>query len=67
MSNTLNELEKNGIVERRSYNEILPRVEYRLTAKGLELVESVADLLRWMRKWADIKDEKKKTQIVMKT
>src|ERR687890_1605582 len=54
----LRELEKNGIVERRSYNEIPPRVEYRLTTKGVELVESVEDLLRWMRKWADMKDEK---------
>jgi DNA-binding HxlR family transcriptional regulator len=66
LSNRLNELEKNGIVERRSYNEIPPRVEYRLTTKGIELVESVADLLRWMRKWADMKDEKIRTQIVMK-
>lgn len=67
LSNRLNELEKNGIVERHSYNEIPPRVEYRLTTKGVELVESVADLLRWMRKWANMKDEKMKTQIVMKT
>jgi DNA-binding HxlR family transcriptional regulator len=67
LSNRLNELEKNGIVERQSYNEIPPRVEYRLTTKGIELVESIADLLRWMRKWADMKDEKKKTQIVMRT
>ena len=65
LSNRLNELEKNGIVERRSYNEIPPRVEYRLTTKGVELVESVADLLRWMRKWTDIKSEMK-TQIIMK-
>jgi DNA-binding HxlR family transcriptional regulator len=66
LSNRLNELEKNGIVERRSYNEVPPRVEYRLTTKGVELVESVADLLRWMRKWASVKDEKRKTQVVMK-
>jgi DNA-binding HxlR family transcriptional regulator len=50
LSNRLNELEKNGIVERHSYNEIPPRVEFRLTTKGVELVESVEDLLRWMRK-----------------
>ena len=67
LSNRLNELEKNGIVERRSYNEIPPRVEYRLTTKGVELVESVEDLLRWMRKWADMKDEKVKTQLVIRT
>jgi DNA-binding HxlR family transcriptional regulator len=48
----LQELEKSGILERHSYNEIPPRVEYRLTAKGQELVESVINLLQWMRKWS---------------
>lgn len=48
----LQELEKGGVLERRSYNEIPPRVEYNLTAKGQELVESVIDLLQWMRKWS---------------
>ena len=51
LSNRLNELEKYRIVDRRRYNEIPPRVEYRLTAKGMELAESLVDLLRWMRKW----------------
>lgn len=50
----LHELEKGGILERRSYNEIPPRVEYRLTAKGQELVESIIDLLQWMRKWSAV-------------
>ena len=48
----LHELEKSGILERHSYNEIPPRVEYRLTAKGQELVGSIIDLLQWMRKWS---------------
>jgi DNA-binding HxlR family transcriptional regulator len=48
----LHELEKGGILERRSYNEIPPRVEYNLTEKGQELVESVIDVLQWMRKWS---------------
>jgi DNA-binding HxlR family transcriptional regulator len=48
----LKELEKGGILERQAYNEIPPRVEYRLTGKGQELVESVIDLLQWMRKWS---------------
>jgi DNA-binding HxlR family transcriptional regulator len=48
----LQELEKGGILERRAYNEIPPRVEYRLTAKGQELVESIIDLLQWMKKWS---------------
>ena len=48
----LKELENGGILERLAYNEIPPRVEYRLTAKGQELVESIINLLQWMRKWS---------------
>jgi DNA-binding HxlR family transcriptional regulator len=48
----LKELEKGGILERQAYHEIPPRVEYRLTTKGQELVESVISLLQWMRKWS---------------
>ena len=48
----LRELEKGGILERHSYNEIPPRVEYHLTPKGQELVESIINLLQWMRKWS---------------
>ena len=51
----LNELQKSGILERQRYNEIPPRVEYRLTSKGQELVESVINLLQWMRKWSKTK------------
>ena len=50
----LHELEKSGILERRSYNEIPPRVEYRLTPKGQELVESMINLLQWMRRWSPV-------------
>ncbi|VFJ12369.1 winged helix-turn-helix transcriptional regulator [Candidatus Nitrosocosmicus franklandus] len=48
----LKELEKNGILSRQYFNEIPPRVEYRLTQKGQELVESIISLLQWMRKWS---------------
>ena len=48
----LKELEKSGVLERLSYNEIPPRVEYNLTNKGQELVESMIDLLQWMKKWS---------------
>ena len=54
----LKELEKGGILERQSYNEIPPRVEYNLTPKGQELVESIINLLQWMRKWAKLKSPK---------
>jgi DNA-binding HxlR family transcriptional regulator len=52
LSIRLKELEKGGILERHRYNEIPPRVEYTLTIKGQELVESVVNILQWMRKWA---------------
>jgi DNA-binding HxlR family transcriptional regulator len=49
----LKELQKAGILERQAFNEIPPRVEYRLTDKGQELVESIIGLLQWMRKWSN--------------
>jgi DNA-binding HxlR family transcriptional regulator len=55
LSIRLRELEKGGILERHRYNEIPPRVEYTLTIKGQELVESVVDILQWMRKWAKVR------------
>ena len=47
----LKELQK-GVLERQAYNEIPPRVEYKLTIKGQELVESLINLLHWMRRWS---------------
>jgi DNA-binding HxlR family transcriptional regulator len=55
LSIRLKELEKGGILERHRYNEIPPRVEYTLTIKGQELVESVVNILQWMRKWGNRK------------
>jgi DNA-binding HxlR family transcriptional regulator len=55
LSIRLKELEKGGILERHRYNEIPPRVEYTLTTKGQELVESVVSLVQWMRKWSNRK------------
>jgi len=55
LARRLKELEKGGILERQAYNEIPPRVEYKLTPKGQELVESIINLLQWMRKWSKSK------------
>jgi DNA-binding HxlR family transcriptional regulator len=52
LATRLKELEKSGVLERLSYNEIPPRVEYKLTGKGQELVKSMIDLLQWMKKWS---------------
>jgi DNA-binding HxlR family transcriptional regulator len=50
----LKELQRSGVLERKSYNETPPRVEYNLTDKGQELVESIINLLQWMRKWSSM-------------
>jgi DNA-binding HxlR family transcriptional regulator len=52
LATRLKELEKIGVLERIAYNEIPPRVEYKLTNKGQELVESMINLLQWMKKWS---------------
>lgn len=53
LTTRLRELQKSGILNRQYFNEIPPRVEYRLTPKGQELVESIINLLQWMRKWSN--------------
>ncbi|MGD1836312.1 MAG: winged helix-turn-helix transcriptional regulator [Nitrososphaeraceae archaeon] len=52
LARRLKELENDGILERRAYNEIPPRVEYKMTQKGQELVESIINLFQWMIKWS---------------
>lgn len=52
LTRRLKELEKDGILERQAYNEIPPRVEYKMTKKGQELVESIITLFQWMIKWS---------------
>ena len=57
LARRLKELEEGGILERQAYNEIPPRVEYRLSSKGQELVESTINLLQWMKKWSNSKSK----------
>ena len=52
LATRLSELVSEGILERQTYAEVPPRVEYRLTQKGQDLVESITNLLEWMRKWS---------------
>src|SRR4051794_17151715 len=43
----LKELEADGLVKRTDYQEIPPRVDYRLTPLGRSLVEALAPLCSW--------------------
>lgn len=47
----LEELERNGVVERRQYHDRPARYEYVLTVKGRDLYPVIATLLAWGDKW----------------
>ena len=47
LSDTLKELQAEGLVKRESFAEIPPRVEYSLTDDGVELRKSIIPLLQW--------------------
>jgi DNA-binding HxlR family transcriptional regulator len=51
LSLRLRELESNGIVERRTYAEVPPRVEYALTDKGRALIPIVDAMRSYGEKW----------------
>ena len=43
----LKELEKDGLVSRRDFREIPPKVEYSLTERGVELANVLRPLCEW--------------------
>ncbi len=47
LASTLKGLIANGIVERKSYAEIPPRVEYSLTDKGTSVVPILQSICQW--------------------
>jgi DNA-binding HxlR family transcriptional regulator len=51
LAERLRELEAEGLVERRSYAESPPRVEYRLTGKGEALLPVIDAMRRFGHDW----------------
>jgi DNA-binding HxlR family transcriptional regulator len=62
LSLRLRALEDNGIVERRTYPEVPPRVEYALTEKGKALVPLIEDMRAYGRRWL-LEGERQKSAV----
>lgn len=50
LSSTLRTLEADGLVSRKVYPEVPPKVEYSLTETGLSLVPFIVQLTEWEQK-----------------
>jgi len=51
LSLRLRALEEQGVVERHTYPEVPPRVEYALTDKGRDLAPLIDDMREYGRRW----------------
>lgn len=47
LTNTLIELQSNGLINRKDFHEKLPRTEYSLTDEGSKLYHLIIPLLQW--------------------
>jgi len=56
LSLRLRALEEHGIVERKTYPEVPPRVEYALTDKGRALLPLIDDMRAYGREWLGVDD-----------
>lgn len=48
LTQTLQQLEQDGMVHRKSYNTVPPHVEYSLTDYGKQASEKITDLVDWL-------------------
>ena len=56
LSSTLKQLEADGLVNRKEYPQIPPKVEYSLTGKGRSLIPILDQLCDWGEKNRDERD-----------
>ncbi len=56
LSNTLKDLEQEGLVLRISYNEIPPRVDYSLSEQAQSLVPIIMAFAKWGEELLEVKD-----------
>jgi DNA-binding HxlR family transcriptional regulator len=63
LSQRLRELERQGIVQRRTFPEVPPRVEYALTTKGLALLPLIEDMRAYGERWLKVPEGEQLLQI----
>jgi DNA-binding HxlR family transcriptional regulator len=63
LSLRLRALEEEGIVERRTFPEVPPRVEYALTEKGSALLPLIEDMRRYGKRWLFVDTERTPTPV----
>jgi DNA-binding HxlR family transcriptional regulator len=51
LTEQLKELEEDGLVERFAYKELPPRVDYKLSEKGLAFLPILEDIKKWNLKY----------------
>jgi len=59
LSLRLRALDEQGVVERHTYPEVPPRVEYALTPKGCALLPLIEDMRRYGREWLSTGDQQR--------
>lgn len=53
LSQRLDELEAEGVVSKKSFAEVPPRIEYTLTEKGYDLLPILKQMAAWGSKYSD--------------
>jgi DNA-binding HxlR family transcriptional regulator len=64
LSLRLRALEEEGIVERQTFPEVPPRVEYALTPKGRALVPLIEDMRAYGREWLGVCEDDDEAETV---
>ncbi|EKU78086.1 winged helix-turn-helix transcriptional regulator [Veillonella seminalis] len=62
LATTLKELIADDMIQRQQYDEILPRVEYSLTAKGQSVVPILQHICQWAGAYHTVDNEHAMTQ-----
>jgi DNA-binding HxlR family transcriptional regulator len=58
LSERLLELEREGLVSKKIYTEVPPKVEYSLTTRARELEDILKDLAKWASRWKSFEGTK---------